>query len=68
MTMTVLELLQCFFWGALAVIPITLALFAGEAMADENKANRTEGSMILWIAIFLQIAYGVAAFKAGMRP
>lgn len=58
MDMKVIDLLQCLLWGLSAFLPIVFGIIFGEA---ESKNASPSG----FIAIFFQIVFGIACYKAG---
>lgn len=61
--MTVVELLQCIGWGVLGYAPLWFSFVSGE----EDKKDGVSWRLAFSIAMVLQLAALVFAFKAGGR-
>lgn len=62
--MTVAELFQCGGWGFLAVLP---GLFIAASNAASDDGEKEASAIFFMLALVLQVAFGVACYKAGIR-
>lgn len=68
-SLTVLDLLQCFFWAAFGIAPLLMAYGIGwEKGKDDAKQIYNEGTasfFVMALAIVINAAGLIAAYKAG---
>jgi hypothetical protein len=64
--LTVLELLRAGIWGVTGVIPVFLAAASGVTKYDKTTPGGADAVWLL-LAFVAQLAFGAAAYMAGVK-